>query len=54
MFSALGKALEPYIDKVVVVLLQKSADTNKFIRYVDHLLSNTVLNKKSIRRICRQ
>ena len=35
MFFSLGKALEPYMDKVVIVLLQKSADTNKFLRYVN-------------------
>ena len=32
LFFALGRGLEPYIDNVVTVLLQKAADTNKFIR----------------------
>ena len=33
LFFNLGKALEPHMDNVVTTLLQKSADTNKFIRY---------------------
>ena len=31
LFFNLGKALEPHMDNVVTTLLQKSADTNKFI-----------------------
>ena len=32
LFFNLGKAMDVELDKVVVVLLQRAADTNKFIR----------------------
>lgn len=32
LYVHLGKAMELDLDKTVVLLLQKSADTNKFIR----------------------
>ena len=34
LYVQLGKAMELDLDKVVILLLQKSADTNKFIRSV--------------------
>ena len=33
LFLQLGKSMEVDLEKVVALLLQKAADTNKFIRY---------------------
>ena len=38
VFLSLGRSMETDLEKIIKELLQKGADTNKFIRYVNPLI----------------